>query len=96
MNDRRPLLIVEGLRSRFYTRRGVIGAVEDVSITVDEGEAIGIVGESGSGKSVSALSILCLRPLPGRIEAGRVVLERNGSARASREGDAASPTDRLP
>lgn len=68
------LLSVEGLTTRFYTGRGVIGAVENLSFHVDEGEAIGIVGESGSGKSVSALSILRLVPMPGRIVDGRVRL----------------------
>jgi oligopeptide transport system ATP-binding protein len=69
-----PLLAVENLTTRFFTKRGVIGAVEDVSLEVNEGEAIGIVGESGSGKSVSALSILRLVPLPGEIVGGRVLL----------------------
>jgi oligopeptide/dipeptide ABC transporter ATP-binding protein len=69
-----PLLAVEGLTTRFYTSRGVVGAVENLSFHVDEGEAIGIVGESGSGKSVSALSVLRLVPMPGRIVGGKVLL----------------------
>lgn len=74
MSGQSALLSVENLSTRFFTKRGVIGAVEDVSFHVDEGEAIGIVGESGSGKSVSALSILRLVPLPGRVVKGRVKL----------------------
>ena len=74
MNPDAPLLEVENLSTRFFTQRGVVGAVEDVSMHVHEGEAIGIVGESGSGKSVTALSILRLVPLPGEIVHGRVSL----------------------
>ena len=66
------LLDVRGLTTRFFTGRGTVGAVEDVSIDVAAGEAVGIVGESGSGKSVAALSILRLVPMPGRIVAGSI------------------------
>jgi oligopeptide/dipeptide ABC transporter ATP-binding protein len=68
------LLDIENLSTRFYTSRGTVGAVEGVSLHVEDGEAIGIVGESGSGKSVSALSILRLVPMPGRVVAGTVRL----------------------
>ena len=66
-----PLLEVENLRTSFYTRAGVIKAVDGVSFSVDAGETLGIVGESGSGKSVTCYSILGLIPQPpGRIESG--------------------------
>jgi oligopeptide/dipeptide ABC transporter ATP-binding protein len=74
MNAPAPLLAVERLTTRFFTSRGIIGAVESVSFQVGEGEAIGIVGESGSGKSVSALSILRLVPMPGRVTGGEIRL----------------------
>ena len=74
MSSQDALLSVENLTTRFFTKRGIVGAVDDVSFHVEEGEAIGIVGESGSGKSVSALSILRLVPLPGRVVEGRVKL----------------------
>jgi oligopeptide/dipeptide ABC transporter ATP-binding protein len=69
-----PLLQIEHLTTRFFTQRGAIGAVEDVSMTIHEGEAIGIVGESGSGKSVTALSVLGLVPVPGEVVSGRITL----------------------
>ncbi|MGH2503595.1 MAG: ATP-binding cassette domain-containing protein, partial [Ktedonobacterales bacterium] len=58
------LLEVSDLKTQFRTREGPIQAVNGISFTIDEGEAVGIVGESGSGKSVTALSILRLLPMP--------------------------------
>jgi len=70
-----PLLQVEGLRTHFFTRAGVIKAVDDVSFTVRKGEVLGLVGESGSGKSMTAYSIMGLIDDPGRVVAGRVVFD---------------------
>lgn len=65
------LLEVENLRTYFYTRSGVVRAVNDVSFSLDRGETLGIVGESGSGKSVTCYSILGLIPRPpGKIVFG--------------------------
>ena len=65
------LLEVENLRTYFYTRSGVIRAVNDVSFSLRRGETLGIVGESGSGKSVTCYSILGLIPKPpGKIVSG--------------------------
>lgn len=65
------LLEVENLRTYFYTRSGVVRAVNDVSFSLDRGETLGIVGESGSGKSVTCYSILGLIPRPpGKIVSG--------------------------
>jgi oligopeptide transport system ATP-binding protein len=67
------LLVVQNLQTHFFTRAGVVKAVEDVSLTLDESETLGIVGESGSGKSVTALSIIRLIDRPGRIVGGKVL-----------------------
>ena len=67
-----PLLDVRHLTTRFSTRQGEVCSVDDVSLTIDEGEAVSLVGESGCGKSVTALSILRLVASPGRIVCGQV------------------------
>jgi len=73
-----PLLEVKGLRTQFGAGIAAVHAVSDVSFTVDEGSVLGVVGESRSGKSVTALSIMRLIEVPGRITAGEVVLHNNG------------------
>ena len=55
-----PLLDVQGLKTYFFTRDGVVRAVDGVSFSVGRGETLAVVGESGCGKSVTSLSILRL------------------------------------
>lgn len=70
------ILSVENLKTYFYTRAGLVKAVDGVSFSVSEGEALGLAGESGCGKSVTCLSILRLVPQPaGRIVGGRILFE---------------------
>ncbi|HEY7779563.1 MAG TPA: ABC transporter ATP-binding protein [Ktedonobacterales bacterium] len=70
------LLEVKNLKTQFRTREGPVHAVNGVSFSIADGEAIGIVGESGSGKSVTALSILRLLPVPpAEIVDGTVVFQ---------------------
>ena len=67
------LLSVKDLKTHFFTREGVVHAVNGVSFDLEEGETLGIVGESGCGKSVSMLSLLRLVPdPPGKIISGSV------------------------
>jgi peptide/nickel transport system ATP-binding protein len=68
-----PLLAIEDLKTHFYTRDGVVRAVDGVSYAVNAGETLAVVGESGCGKSVTALSVLRLVPSPpGRIVGGAI------------------------
>jgi oligopeptide transport system ATP-binding protein len=67
------LLEVDNLKTHFFTREGVVRAVDGISFTVDAGKTLGIVGESGCGKSVTALSLMGLIPKPpARIVEGSI------------------------
>ncbi len=71
-----PVLEIDNLHTRFFTRDGVVRAIEGLSLTVQQGEVLGIVGESGCGKSVTALSVMRLiPPRSGRIVEGSVFFE---------------------
>ncbi len=80
-------LAVENLKTHFFTRAGVIKAVDDVSFSVGRGEVLGLVGESGSGKSITGLSVIGLIDPPGRIVSGAI--------RYKGENLAALPEERL-
>lgn len=69
-----PTLAIEGLTTRFQTRRGTIAPVDGVSLSIQPGQILGLVGESGSGKSLTGYSIMGLIDAPGRIEAGSIRL----------------------
>ncbi len=69
-----PLLDVRGLRTHFFTKAGVVKAVDDVSFSLRRGEVLGLVGESGSGKSITGYSIIGLVDPPGRIVEGSIRL----------------------
>jgi peptide/nickel transport system ATP-binding protein len=69
-----PILQVRNLATHFFTRAGIVKAVDGVSFDLAPGEVIGLVGESGSGKSVTGYSILGLVDPPGRIVGGSIKL----------------------
>jgi oligopeptide/dipeptide ABC transporter ATP-binding protein len=70
------VLEVEDLHTYFFTRLGVVKAVDGVSFSLRQGETLGIVGESGCGKTMTALSLLRLVPRPGaRIVQGKILLQ---------------------
>lgn len=71
-----PLLAISDLKTHFFTRDGVVRAVDGVSCTVGAGETLAVVGESGCGKSVSVLSVMRLIPQPpGKIVGGQVLFQ---------------------
>ena len=70
------LLEVENLKTHFFTRDGVVRAVDGVSFGIGQGETLAVVGESGCGKSVTSLSILRLvASPPGRIVSGKLLFQ---------------------
>jgi oligopeptide/dipeptide ABC transporter ATP-binding protein len=70
-----PLLEIQNLKTVFSTARGVIKAVDGVSLSLTAGETLGVVGESGCGKTMLALSVMRLIPPNGRIAEGRVLFD---------------------
>lgn len=70
-----PLLEIENLSVEFPTSAGTLRAVDQVSLTLDEGEILGVVGESGSGKSVTMLALMGLVAYPGTITADRLAYD---------------------
>ena len=69
----KTILEVQDLSIAYPISIGVVRAVEGVSFTLDDGEALGVVGESGCGKSTMGLSILKLQRPPGRVTGGRIM-----------------------
>ncbi len=69
------LLEVRHLKTYFYTTKGIVKAVDDISFTLNKGEVLGIAGESGCGKSTTAYSLIRLVPPPGKIVSGEIIFE---------------------
>jgi oligopeptide/dipeptide ABC transporter ATP-binding protein len=79
-----PLLEIKDLRTYFFTSRGVVKAVNGVSLSLGCGETLGLVGESGCGKTITGLSILRLEPKPaGKIVGGEILFEGKDLVKAS-------------
>jgi oligopeptide/dipeptide ABC transporter ATP-binding protein len=71
-----PLLDILNLKTYFYIRGGLLKAVDDVTLSIREGQTLGLVGESGCGKSVTASSVMGLVPIPpGQIAGGEILFE---------------------
>jgi peptide/nickel transport system ATP-binding protein len=68
-----PLLQIENLHVTFSTRRGLVEAVRGVTLSLGEGEMLGLVGESGSGKSVTGFATTRLLEAAGRVTAGKIL-----------------------
>ncbi len=85
MTSARSTLQVEGLETYFFTKAGVVKAVDGVSFAVGRGEVMGLVGESGCGKSVTGFSIMGLVDPPGRIVGGQVLFNGENLVTASEE-----------
>lgn len=83
--ETRPTLEVENLKTHFFTKAGVVKAVDGVSFSVRAGEILGLVGESGCGKSITGFSILGLVDPPGRIVSGHVRFKGEELTTASEE-----------
>src|SRR5215211_6955834 len=84
----KPLLDVSNLTVEFSTRRGIVKAVQHVSISVAKGETLGIVGESGSGKSVTSYAVMRILDRAGRIAEGSVVFSQHRYSLGQRGRDA--------
>jgi peptide/nickel transport system ATP-binding protein len=69
------MIKVENLSAQYFSPRGIIEAVRNVSLHAYPGEAVGIVGESGSGKSTFALAVSRLLPRNACLTSGRVFLD---------------------
>lgn len=68
----KELLSIQNLKTYFFTSYGVVKAVDNVNMKINEGESVGLVGESGCGKTMTALSIVRLVPHPGKILEGKI------------------------
>ncbi|MEA3419467.1 MAG: ABC transporter ATP-binding protein [Campylobacterota bacterium] len=79
------LLEVNNLKTYFFTREGVVKAVDGNSFSLEKGEILGIVGESGAGKSVTGFSILNLIDEPGKIVGGEIIFEGKDLTKISEE-----------
>lgn len=74
-NQADTTLVVQDLRTHFFTEAGVGKAVDGVTLSVNSGEILGLVGESGSGKSITAFSIMKLVDPPGRVVGGQILFK---------------------
>ncbi len=79
------LLEARNLKTYFYTAKGIVKAVDNVSFELYKGEALGIAGESGCGKSTLAYSLMRLVPPPGKLVSGEIVFQGKDITKLSEE-----------
>ena len=75
MANTNNILKVENLKINFFTRKGIVYAVDDISFTLKKGETLGLVGESGCGKTTTVLGLMKMVPTPGEITGGRILID---------------------
>ena len=75
--ENKKLIEIENLKVHFNLNEGILEAVNDVTLSINEKETLGIIGESGCGKSVTAQSILRIIPKPGEIKSGKIKISLN-------------------
>lgn len=79
------LLNITNLKTHFFTKRGVVPAVDGISISIPKSSIVGVVGESGCGKSMTAMSIMQLVQKPGKVVQGTIELEGDNMLKYSKE-----------
>ena len=84
MMNNQTLLEIKDLQTNFYVRGYTAKALDNISLTIESGQTLGLVGESGCGKSVTAHSIMRLIPdPPGKIEGGEIFFENQDLLKVS-------------
>jgi peptide/nickel transport system ATP-binding protein len=66
------LLEVKNLKIHYFTRKGAVKAVDDVSLSVEQDETLGLIGESGCGKTTTVFALMKFVTPPGRIVGGEI------------------------
>ena len=74
-NNQQPLLEVKDLQTCFFTKQGVVKAVDGIDLVIPQGKTVGLVGESGCGKSMTSMSIMGLVAKPGRVTRGEILFQ---------------------
>ncbi len=69
------ILRVDNLKLYYYTSKGIVKAVDDISFSLKKGETLGLVGESGCGKTTTGFALLKMPTPPGKIVGGRIEVD---------------------
>ncbi len=73
--EQKMALQIQNLKTQFFTSKGIVPAVDDVTISIPKGKIVGLVGESGCGKSMTAMSVMQLLRKPGKVVSGEIRLD---------------------